>query len=133
MIALAFALLLTCQTGGSPPSPGPPAEEDRSDTETAESIEYPLGRFSVPDFAAPGTPFKLVDLGYRVSDTFSTTQAFAARVRVLERGFLGAEFEGERRALTLETQRLVVSAGGQEHRYDFFGSSRARRSSRWTT
>ena len=127
MIALAVVLLLTCQTGGSPPSPPPSAEEDPSDTEPAESIEYPLGRLSVPDYAAPGTPFKLVDLGYRVSDTTSTTQAFDARVRVLDLGFLGAEFEGERRALTLETQRFVFSAGGQEHRYDFFGSYRARR------
>jgi hypothetical protein len=127
VIALALAVLLTCQTGGSPPSPPPEAEEDPGDPEPDESIAYPLGRFSVPDFAAPGTPFKLVDLDYRVSDTFSTTQAFAARVRVLDRGFLGAEFEGERRALTLETQRLVVSAGGREQGYDFFASYRARR------
>ncbi len=127
MIAPALAVLLTGQTVGSPPWPSPPAEEDPAETERAESIEYPLGRLSVPHFAAPRTPFKLVDLGYRVSDTFSTTQAFEARVRVLDRGFLGAEFEGERRALTLETQRFVLSAGGQENRYDFFGSYRARR------
>lgn len=128
MIALALIALLTCQTSGPPPPEEPPsAEEAPSDTEGVESVDYPLGLRSVPDFAAPGEPFKLVGLGYGVSDTFSTTQAFAARVRILDRGFLGAEFEGERRALTLETQRLVLSAGGQEHRYDFFGSYRARR------
>ena len=128
MIAPVFVALLTCQAAGSPaPEAPPPPEENASATEPAESIEYPLGRLSVPDFAAPGKPFKLVDLGYRVSDTFSTAQSFEARVRVLDRGFLGAEFEGERRALTLETQRFVFSAGGQEHQYDLFGSYRARR------
>ena len=134
MTALVLAVLLTCQASGPPAPAEPPQTEEASsdqegpsDLEAVESLEYPLGRLTVPDFAAPGDLFKLVDLDYNVSDTFSTTQAFAARVRFRDWGYLGAEFEGERRDLILETQRFVFAAGGREHRYDFFGRYRARR------
>ena len=67
----------------------------------AEAVDYPLGPMAPPDVGAPGRPFKLVDLSYHVSDTDRTTQAFAARVKVRNRGYLGASFEGERREIEL--------------------------------
>jgi hypothetical protein len=89
-------------------------------------VEYPLGRLAFPDLTLPGEPFKLVDLSYDVSDTVRTTQAFAARLKVKDWGYLGAAFEGERREVTWTSQRLALSAAGENGAYDVFGSYRAR-------
>ncbi|HEY7514916.1 MAG TPA: hypothetical protein VIC87_10585, partial [Vicinamibacteria bacterium] len=89
-------------------------------------VRYPL-RLAEPDFIAPGEPFKLVDLRYGFSDTFSTTHAFAARVRVRDWAYVGADLEGERRALTVEAHRLFLAAEGNDGEYDFLGRYRARR------
>ena len=93
----------------------------------AEAVDYPLGPMAPPDVGAPGRPFKLVDLSYHVSDTDRTTQAFAARVKVRNRGYLGASFEGERREIAWTSQRLEVTAAGEDGVYDLFGSYRAPR------
>jgi len=91
------------------------------------AVDYPLGPMGVPDFAAPGEPFKLVDLRYHVSDTGTTTHAFAARVKVLDRGYLGASFEGERRDVSWTSQRLDLRASGESGVHGLFGSWRAPR------
>jgi hypothetical protein len=101
----------------APPPPAPPAE----------GVDYPLGPKAVPDFAAPGDPFKLVDLRYDVSDTDRTTQAFAARVKVRGQGYLGASFEGERREIAWTSARLELSASGESGVYGLFGRYRASR------
>jgi hypothetical protein len=88
------------------------------------AVSYPL-RLSEPDFNAPGEPFKLVDLRYGFSDTFTTTHAFAARVRVGGWGYLGAELEGERRTMTFEAHRLFLAAEGAAGEYDLLGRYRA--------
>lgn len=100
------------------PAGGPPGGSE-------EALEYPLGRSFLPDFDAAGRPFKLVDLRYSVSDTNRTTHGFAARVRVRNWGFLAAAFEGERRGMTITTQRLELSAFGEDGVYDLSGSYRA--------
>ena len=87
---------------------------------------YPLP-LPEPDFVAPGRPFKLVDLQYELSDTFSTDHAFRARVKVRDRGFLGARFQGEERIVTWETQRLTVAAEGREGVYGASAGYRTRR------
>jgi hypothetical protein len=126
MSPAAFALLMdllvrpTQASGPAPAAPLPAAPVE-------EGVEYPLGRMGVPDFGAPGEPFKLVDLHYDVSDTDRTTQAFAARVKVWNRGYLGASFEGERREIAWTSQRLELSAAGEDGVYDLFGSYRAPR------
>jgi hypothetical protein len=87
---------------------------------------YPL-RQPEPDLFAPGDPFKLVDLRYSLSDTFSTDHAFAARVRVKDWGYLGASFQHEERTLTLQTQRWEVDAQGDEGAFALRGAYRAPR------
>jgi hypothetical protein len=111
--ALALALLL--QVGGEPPESTP-----------VPVIRYPLP-MSEPELLAPGEPFRLVDLRYGFSDTFTTTHGFAARVRVRDLLYMGAELEGERRAVAVTTQRLVLAAEATEAAYDLFGSYRSRR------
>ncbi len=136
MSVVTLLLLLVLEAGpvAPAPSPGPPApltestdeEQTASPPNAAEEPRYPL-RLSEPDFVARGEPFKLVDLRYGFSDTFSTTQAFAARVRVQGWGYLGAEVEGERRSLALMVDRLVLAAEATDGVYDLFGRYRARR------
>ncbi len=109
------------------PSGVPPASASPPPAAAPGVVDYPLGPLAAPDFAAPGEPFKLVDLRYDVSDTDRTTQAFAARVKVRNRGYLGASFEGERREIAWTSQRLELSAAGEDGVYDFFGSYRAPR------
>jgi hypothetical protein len=116
--ALAAALMWAAQAA-SPPPPSPPPLGP-------EPLSYPLP-LAEPDFTAPGTPFKLVDLRYELSDTFSTDHAFLARLRVRDWGFLGASSRGEERALTLETARTFVSAGGREGVYTLGAGYRASR------
>jgi hypothetical protein len=111
MSALAALLLLLSQP--PPPSDLPP-------------VSYPLHQ-PQPDFLAPGRPFKLVDLRFEWSDTVTPDQAFLARVKVRDWGFLGARFAGDRRAVTLEARRLALSVGGSEGVWDLAGSYRARR------
>jgi hypothetical protein len=81
----------------------------------------------VPDFGAPGEPFKLIDLRYRVSDTDRTSQAFDARLKVRDLGYLGASFEGERREVSWTSRRLELRASGEDGVYAMLGSWRARR------
>jgi hypothetical protein len=121
MIPLLLPLFLA-QAPPSPPAGPPPAAPPAED-----AIEYPLGPMGVPDFLAPGEPFKLVDLRYHVSDTLSTTHAFAARLKVHDRGYLGAEFEGERREISWTSQRLDLQASGEKGVYGLSGSWRAPR------
>jgi hypothetical protein len=111
--ALAAALLLAAQAAGALGDDEPPPS-------------YPVF-LAEPDFTAAGRPFKLVDLRYELSDTFSTDQSLLARVRVRDWGYLGASFQGEDRALTLETHRLAVVAGGREGVYALSAAYRARR------
>jgi hypothetical protein len=87
---------------------------------------YPLA-LPEPDFVAPGRPFKLVDLQYELSDTLSTDHAFRARLKVRDRGFLGARFQGEERILSWQTQRLTLSAEGRQGAYAMAGGYRTRR------
>jgi hypothetical protein len=116
-------LLLELFLAQGPPPAGPPAPA----APAGDTVEYPLGPKGIPDFAAPGEPFKLVDLRYHVSDTDSTTQAFAARLKVRDRGYFGASFEGERREIAWTSQRLELQASGEEGVYGLFGSWRAPR------
>ncbi len=123
--AIAFLLGLVC---GPTPAPGPPSTGPAPPSPpVADGIDYPLGRLAYPDFALPGEPFKLVDLRFDVSDTDRTTQAFAARVKVRNFGYLGASFEGERREIAWTSQRLDLSAAGEDGVYDLFASYRAPR------
>jgi hypothetical protein len=114
--------LLFAQEPTSPPA-GPPAPVAAIENR----VEYPLGPMGVPDFAAPGEPFKLVDLQYHLSDTEHTTHSFAARLKVRDRGYFGASFEGERRQVSWTSQRLELQASGEEGVYGLFGSWRAPR------
>lgn len=91
-----------------------------------EAVDYPLGPLPYPDLAAPGEPFKLVDLSYDASDTDHTTQAFGARLKVEDWGYFAASFEGERREATWTTQRLDLSLAGESGVYDLSGRYRAR-------
>ncbi len=121
--AIAFLMGLLA---GPTPTPGPPSTGPApAPPPTADVVDYPLGRMAIPDFAAPGEPFKLVDLRYDVSDTDRTTHAFAARLKVRNRGYLGASFEGERREIAWTSPRLELSASGENGVYGLFGSYRA--------
>lgn len=111
----ALALVLALQVAASPPPPS-----------ATEEVRYPLP-LSEPDFLASRHPFELVDLRYGFSDTFSTTQAFASRVRINDGLYLGAEVLGEMRAMEVTTARLVLRAEATEAAYDLFASYRARR------
>lgn len=127
-MTLLLALLLAA--GARPTAlPGPqpgPALAARLAT-GADQPEYPLGPGRVPDFNAPGDPFTLSDLRFHLSDTFRTSQSFAARVRYKDLGYLGAEFDGERRGLSLTTHRLAVSAYSDDGSWDLGADFRARR------
>ena len=48
-------------------------------------------------------------------------------VKVLDRGYLGASFEGERREIAWASPRLELQAAGENGVYDFSGSYRAPR------
>lgn len=122
--AIAFLAGLLLEPPASTPPAGAPPPPPVAATDV---VDYPLGRKGLPDLAAPGEPFRLVDLSYRVSDTDRTTQAFAARVKVRDRGYLRASFEGERREVAWASSRLELEATGEEGVYGFLGSYRARR------
>jgi hypothetical protein len=111
-----------------PPDPAaPPGTAPSPTPATADVVDYPLGPMAIPDLAAPGEPFKLVDLRYDVSDTDRTTHAFAARLKVCDRGYLGASFDGERREIAWTSPRLELQATGEEGVYGLSGSYRAPR------
>jgi len=122
-LAIPFFLELLLGT----PAAGPPPAAAAPTAPVEDGVEYPLGWMGIPDLSAPAEPFKLVDLRYRVTDTERTTHAFAARVKVRNRGYLGASFEGERREISWTSQRLELQANGEEGVYGFFGSYRAPR------
>jgi hypothetical protein len=63
-----------------------------------------------PDFLAPGDPFTLTDLRYSMSDSGDAVHAFAARVRYRDRGYIGAELDGDRQGISLQTHRLALAA-----------------------
>ena len=75
----AVAFLMALLTGSAPGPGVPPMGPVPPTAPVTDGVDYPLGRPALPDFAAPGEPFKLVDLRYDVSDTDRTTHAFAAR------------------------------------------------------
>jgi len=127
MSPAAIPLFLELLLGPAPPPASLPAGPPAPTAPVEDAVEYPLGPMGVPDFAAPGEPFKLVDLRYHLSDTEHTTHAFAARVKVLGQGYLGASFEGERREIEWTSQRLDLQASGEEGVYGLFGSYRAPR------
>ncbi len=110
-----------------PPATVPAEQAGETEPSAPEGLMYPLGARSTPDFLAPGDPFKLVGLRYGFSDTFSTTHTFAARVRVEGWGYLGAEFEGERKGVTLTGPRLDLAASGENGAYDLLGRYRGSR------
>jgi hypothetical protein len=96
---------------------------------------YPLGPRPVPDFLAPGDPFTLSDLRYSMVDSGRAEQAFAARVRYKNLGYLGAEFQGDRQGMSLMTHRLsadvstengdwILGAGFRTRRFDFSAEAR---------
>jgi hypothetical protein len=95
--------------------------------ETAPPPRYPLVLPAVPDLAAPGDPFALTDLRYHFRDSVTASHDFAARIKVLDRAYVGAEFAGEVGTLTLETQRLQLQAAEQNGIYDLTASYRHRR------
>ncbi|HXY42311.1 MAG TPA: hypothetical protein VEQ10_21725, partial [Vicinamibacteria bacterium] len=101
------------------PAPTPPTG--------AELPSYPLGPLAVPDFLAPGHPFTLTDLDFHLQDTVRTDQAFTARVKFKDLGYLRADFEGETRGLTLTTHRLEVSAFDTNGSWDLTADYRGRR------
>ena len=90
-------------------------------------VPYALGAWRAPDLTAPGEPFTLYDLRYRVTDGATTTHAFAARVKVGGKGFLGLEVDDESRRVAWATQRLDLAFGEQEGSYDFLSRYRAPR------
>jgi len=73
----------------------------------ADEPRYPVP-LSTPDLTAPGHPFVLSDLRYRMTHDPGMRQAFAARVRVGTWGFLGGFVDDQRRGLSLQTQRLEL-------------------------
>ena len=113
-----------------PPATVPAEQAGETEPSAPEGLMYPLGALSTPDFLAPGDPFKLVDLRYGFRDTFSTTQTFAARMRVKSWGYLGVEFEGERKGVTLTGPRLDLAASGENGAYDLLGRYRGSRGTR---
>jgi hypothetical protein len=90
-------------------------------------VPYALGTWRAPDLTAPGQPFTLYDLRYRVSDGVATTHAFAARVKVAGTGFLSLDIDDENRRVAFATQRLDLAFAEQEGSYDLLGGYRARR------
>ncbi len=88
---------------------------------------YPLGPGATPDFWAPGSPFQLTDLRFGLVDDLGTTQSFAARLKVGNMGLVGAEFEGERRTLSLLARRTQVRLSTTDGRIDAAASFRSRR------
>ncbi|MGE5126432.1 MAG: hypothetical protein ACM3PV_09075 [Betaproteobacteria bacterium] len=125
-MSLALALLLAgaAEAAAWPPTPQPAASPTPAEE---EAPDYPLGPGHVPDFDAPGEPFKLSDLSFHLEDTFATSQSFAARVRFKDLGYLGASFDGERRGLRLTTHRLDLEAVSDNGSWDLTADFRARR------
>ena len=121
--AIAFLVGLLSEPASASPLVGPQVPP----APVADGVDYPLGLEAVPDFAAPGEPFKVVDLRYDVGDTDRTTHAFAARVKIRSQGYLGASFEGERREISWASQRLDLKATGEDGVYGLFASYRAPR------
>jgi hypothetical protein len=96
------------------------------DASSPSAVRYPLGEKDVPDLVAPRGPFQLVDLRYSLSDTDTTTHAFAARVKVRDWGYLAAETEGERRSLSVANQRLFLGVSSDQGNWGAAGEYRAR-------
>lgn len=92
-----------------------------------EDPSYPLGPLRFPSLTTPGHPFVLTDLRYGVRAQESTAQTLEARLRVGTWGFLGVEFVGERRELSLATQRLNLLFAANQDRYDAQARFRASR------
>jgi hypothetical protein len=107
------------------------ADPGAQDAQTAPAAEplpaYPLGPASVPDFLAPGEPFTLSDLRYSLSDSGTAQHAFAARVRYKDLGHLGAEFDGDRQAVSLLTHQLSFSAATENGTWTLGAGWRAQR------
>jgi hypothetical protein len=122
-LAVVLALGVPAQTPPSPaPTPTPPPVESPS---ADDEVGYPLGRLPMPDLATPGQPFRLVDLRYELRDQNGTDQSFAARLQVGRLGYLGLDFVGERRELTLETRRVRLAAVAEGDLYALATSVRA--------
>jgi hypothetical protein len=123
------ALILTlCLVGeGEPASDGSPQgpTAEATPAATLASLRYPLGVRPEPDFMAPAEPFKLVDLRVGLNDTDVTTHTFAARIKVKDWGYLGAEANGERRGLSATTERLSVALSSDQGAWSLGGSYRA--------
>jgi hypothetical protein len=90
-------------------------------------VPYALGSWRPPDLTTPGEPLTLYDLRYRVTDGVTTTHAFAARVKVGGKGFLGLDVDDENHRLTWASQRWDLAFGEQEGSYDLLGGYRAPR------
>ncbi len=100
----AWFLALGLALGGEPRAPEPPL---------APPPAYPLGPLPMPDFLAPGRPLTLTDLRFGMRDSGDAEQAFAARARYKNLGYLGIEFDGDRQGLSLETHRLRLAASAE--------------------
>lgn len=68
---------------------------------------YPVPT-SERDLTRPGHPFVFTDLVWSASQTTSTDQAIAARMRIASFGFLSAQVNGELRGVGFETTRLSL-------------------------
>lgn len=92
-------------------------------------VEYPLAIPQEPDFFATGAPFKLVDLRYHLTDTSGApaNHDFLARLRVRDWGYFGAQLDGDRRTMTLETHRLDVKVSDLGREWDLLGRYRGPR------
>lgn len=127
------ALLLTMVllgdlVSGTRPDPSLSMATQAPTTAPSETpLDYPLGPGREPDLLGPGEPFKLVDLRYGVTDTNGTAHTFGARLRVKDWGYLGAESQGERRGLTITSQRLALEAFSQDGTWALSGRFRAPR------
>ncbi len=74
----------------------------------ADEPVYPLGPGRARSLVEPGRPFVLTDLQYRWRQEGGTEQAFSARVRVADWGFLGAFADGQQKGASLQTHRLTL-------------------------
>jgi hypothetical protein len=90
-----------------------------------EGPDYPLGPLRLPPMAEDATPFRIADLRYSFTESQGTVSSFEARVRAGGSLFVGAEVEGDRLGIFLDTQRLELGVSEENGDYEIEGAFRA--------
>jgi hypothetical protein len=92
-------------------------------------VDYPIALPAEPDFFASGTPFKLVDFRYHLTDTTGSpaNHDLVARFRVRDWAYVGTQLDGDRKTLTIETHRFDLRVSDLGREWDLFGGYRGPR------